>query len=162
MFKPMRRIRQQLSKEECQKILQNQTVGTLALAAEGEYPYAVPLNYVYYNERIYFHCAVSGHKLDIIAKQNKVSFCIIDKDTIVPEKYTTYFRSVIVFGRIEKVENDEEKMAALKELAYKYVSQNNDEAHLKEINGAWNRTCVLALTVDHLTGKEAIELIAQK
>ena len=87
MFKPMRRIRQQLSKEECQKILQNQTVGTLALAAEGEYPYAVPLNYVYYNERIYFHCAVSGHKLDIIAKQNKVSFCIIDKDTIAEPKW---------------------------------------------------------------------------
>ena len=49
-----------------------------------------------------FTCAVSGHKLDIIAKQNKVSFCIIDKDTIVPEKYTTYFRSVIVFGRNRK------------------------------------------------------------
>ena len=54
------------------------------------------------------------------------------------------------------MKNDEEKMAALKELAYKYVSQNNDEAHLKEINGAWNRTCVLALTVDHLTVKKLL------
>lgn len=161
MFKSMRRIRQQLSTEECVKILQNQTVGTLALAAEGEYPYAVPLNYVYYNERIYFHCALSGYKLDIIAKQNKASFCIIDKDTVVPEKYTTYFRSVIVFGKIEKVENNEEKMAVLKELAYKYVSQD-DEAHLKEINGAWNRTCVLSLSIDHLTGKEAIEFTSGK
>lgn len=161
MFKSMRRIRQQLSTEECVKILQNQTVGTLALAAEGEYPYAVPLNYVYYNERNYFHCALSSYKLDIIAKQNKASFCIIDKDTVVPEKYTTYFRSVIVFGKIEKVENNEEKMAALKELAYKYVSQD-DEAHLKEINGAWNRTCVLSLSIDHLTGKEAIEFTSGK
>lgn len=161
MFKSMRRIRQQLSQKECMEILQNQTVGVLALAENNDYPYAVPLNYVYYNGKIYFHCAVSGHKLDIIKKQNKASFCIIDKDTVVPEKYTTFFRSVIVFGKMEIVEDDSEKMAALKELAYKYVSQD-ESAHLKEINGAWNRTCVLSLSVDHLSGKKARELIAEK
>ena len=161
MFKQMRRIKQQLSEKECIDILQRQNVGTLALAENGDYPYAVPLNYVYYNGKIYFHCAITGHKLDIIEKQNKASFCVIDKDTIVPEKYTTFYRSVIVFGKAEIVEDDVEKMAALKELSYKYISKD-DEAHLKEINGAWNRTCVFSLSVDYLSGKEAIELTQQK
>ena len=85
MFKQMRRIKQQLSEKECIDILQRQNVGTLALAKNGDYPYAVPLNYVYYNGKIYFHCAITGHKIDIIKKQNKASFCIIDEDTVVPD-----------------------------------------------------------------------------
>lgn len=161
MFKQMRRIKQQLSEKECIDILQRQNVGTLALAKNGDYPYAVPLNYVYYNGKIYFHCAITGHKIDIIKKQNKASFCIIDEDTVVPEKYTTFYRSVIVFGKAEIVEDDAEKMAALKELSYKYISKD-DKAHLKEINGAWNRTCVFSLSIDYLSGKEAIELTQQK
>ena len=161
MFKQMRRIKQQLSEKECIDILQRQNVGTLALAKNGDYPYALPLNYVYYNGKIYFHCAITGHKIDIIKKQNKASFCIIDEDTVVPEKYTTFYRSVIVFGKAEIVEDDVEKMVALKELSYKYVSKD-DEAHLKEINGAWNRTCVFSLSIDYLSGKEAIELTKQK
>ena len=161
MFKQMRRIKQQLSEKECIDILQRQNVGTLALAENGDYPYALPLNYVYYNGKIYFHCAITGHKIDIIKKQNKASFCIIDEDTVVPEKYTTFYRSVIVFGKAEIVEDDAEKMAALKELSYKYISKD-DKAHLKEINGAWNRTCVFSLSVDYLSGKEAIELTQQK
>ena len=161
MFKQMRRKKQQLSQEKCLEILQKGTVGTLALAQQGDYPYAVPLNYVYYSGKIYFHCAVSGHKLDIIKNQNKASFCIINKDTIVPEKYTTFFRSVIVFGSMEIVENEDEKMAALKELAYKYVS-DDDAAHLAEINKFWKQTCILSLSIDQLTGKEAIELVEGK
>ena len=78
MFKQMRRIKQQLSEKECIDILQRQKVGTLALAENGDYPYAVPLNYVYYNGKIYFHCAITGHKIDIIKKQNTASFCVID------------------------------------------------------------------------------------
>lgn len=161
MFKQMRRIKQQLSEKKCIDILQRQNVGTLALAENGDYPYALPLNYVYYNGKIYFHCAITGHKIDIIKKQNKASFCIIDEDTVVPEKYTTFYRSVIVFGKAEIVEDDAEKMAALKELSYKYISKD-DKAHLKEINGAWNRTCVFSLSIDYLSGKEAIELTQQK
>ena len=113
------------------------------------------------NTKIYFHCAITGHKIDIIKKQYKASFCIIDEDTVVPEKYTTFYRSVIVFGKAEIVEDDAEKMAALKELSYKYISKD-DKAHLKEINGAWNRTCVFSLSIDYLSGKEAIELTKQK
>ena len=98
MFREMRRKKQALPPEECAEILRRGTSGVLAVLGDGGYPYAVPLSYVYDGEKIFFHCAKSGHKLDAIRQNSKVSFCVIDQDQIVPEEYTTYFRSVIVFG----------------------------------------------------------------
>ena len=99
MFREMRRKKQVLSKEECELVLERGTSGVLAVLGEGGYPYAVPLSYVYADGKIVFHCAKQGHKLDAIAKNDKVSFCVVDLDDIQPERYTTYFRSVIAFGR---------------------------------------------------------------
>ena len=101
MFRKMRRHKQLLSKEECEKILYKATSGVLALEGDNNYPYTVPISYLYEDNKIYFHSAKSGHKIDSIKKNQKVSFCVIDQDKIVPEEYTTYFRSVIVFGKIK-------------------------------------------------------------
>ena len=70
MFRPMRRFKQQLSKEECEEILNNCKSGVLAVIGDSGYPYAVPLSYVYFNDKIYFHCAKEGHKVDAIANNN--------------------------------------------------------------------------------------------
>ena len=99
MFREMRRKRQLLSKEDTQKVLYQGTSGVLAVSGDDDYPYAVPLSYVYDGHKIYFHSAKAGHKLDSIVKNPKASFCVIDKDQIVPDEYTTYFRSVIVSER---------------------------------------------------------------
>lgn len=99
MFREMRRKRQLLSKEDTQKVLYQGTSGVLAVSGDDDYPYAVPLSYVYDGHKIYFHSAKAGHKLDSIVKNPKASFCVIDKDQIVPDEYTTYFRSVIVLER---------------------------------------------------------------
>jgi nitroimidazol reductase NimA-like FMN-containing flavoprotein (pyridoxamine 5'-phosphate oxidase superfamily) len=95
----MRRKCQQLTDEERMAILQKATAGTLALLGDGGYPYAVPISYVYDDGKLYFHSAMSGHKVDAIRKCAKASFCIIDQDHVKPSEYTTYFRSVIAFGR---------------------------------------------------------------
>ena len=100
-FREMRRKRQQLSEEESIGILQKATSGTLALLGDGGYPYAVPISYVYHERKLYFHSALAGHKVDAIRKCDKASFCVIEKDDVQPEKYTTFFRSVIAFGRIQ-------------------------------------------------------------
>ncbi len=92
MFREIRRKRQALSKEEISSVLYRGTSGVLALAGDDNYPYAVPISYVYDGEKIYFHCAKSGHKLDAIQRNEKVSFCVIDQDKIVPDEYTSYFR----------------------------------------------------------------------
>ena len=89
IFRPMRRKKQALSRQECEAVLKRGSSGVLALLGDGGYPYAVPLSYVYEDGRIYFHCARTGHKLDAIRKEEKASFCVIDQDRIVPEKFTT-------------------------------------------------------------------------
>ena len=97
-FRPMRRNRQQLSEEESIEILQKATSGVLALLGDNGYPYAVPISYVYADGKIYFHSALSGHKVDAIRSCDKASFCVIEQDDVQPKKYTTFFRSVIAFG----------------------------------------------------------------
>lgn len=161
MFREMRRKKQLLSSDECIAVLTRGTSGVLAVSGDNDYPYAVPLSYVYKDYKIFFHCATTGHKLDGIARNEKVSFCVIDKDSVVPEEYTTYFRSVIVFGKARILEDESEKRAAIEILAEKY-SPNQTEGRLQEIDNAFNRMSLIELSVDYMTGKEARELVEAK
>ena len=157
-MREMRRSRQLLSREDCESILNEQTSGVLSVYGDDGYPYGVPLSYVYADGKLYFHSAKTGHKIDAVRKNNKVSFTIIAQDNIVPEEYTTHFRSVIVFGRVRILENDTEKRAAIEQLAEKYMPDLK-EGRLQEIDREFSRLCMLELTIDHMTGKEAIELV---
>ena len=89
-FRDMRRKRQQLSEAESIGILQKATSGTLALLGDNGYPYAVPISYVYHEGKLYFHSALSGHKVDAIRQCDKASFCVIELDDVQPKKYTTF------------------------------------------------------------------------
>ena len=157
-MREMRRSRQLLSREDCESILNKQTSGVLSVYGDDGYPYGVPLSYVYADGKLYFHSAKTGHKIDAVRKNNKVSFTIIAQDNIVPEEYTTHFRSVIVFGRVRILETDTEKRAAIEQLAEKYMPDLK-EGRLQEIDREFSRLCMLELTMDHMTGKEAIELV---
>ena len=137
-FREMRRKRQQLSEVESIGILQKATAGTLALLGDNDYPYAVPISYVYHEGKLYFHSALAGHKVDAIRNCDKVSFCVIDKDDVQPEKYTTFFR-----------------------LGNRY-NPNNDESLQKEIESGLSRMLMIRFDIEHLTGKEAIELVRQR
>ena len=155
MFREMRRFKQQLTEEEADKILENGKTGILAVNGDDGFPYTVPINYVYKNGKLYFHGARAGHKYDAMLRSNKVSFCVIDKDDVVAEKLTTYFRSVIAFGTVRLLEGEELLQAAY-DLGIKYY--NNDEAVQKEIDWELNALACFEITIEHLTGKEAIEL----
>ena len=157
-FREMRRKRQQLGHEESVSILQNATSGTLALLGDNGYPYAVPMSYVYHDGQLYFHSAVSGHKVDAIRRNDKASFCVIEQDDVRPEKYTTYFRSVIAFGRIHIVEDEADKLEIARMLGNRY-NPNHDEALEKEIASGLSRMLAIRFDIEHLTGKEAIELV---
>lgn len=161
MFREMRRKRQQLSDEKCIDILKKCTSGVLAVSGDDGYPYAVPLSYVYDNGKIYFHCAKQGHKLDAIVRNEKVSFCIIEQDHIMPDKFTTYYRSVIVFGRARIPDSREEIFPAIRKLSEKYSPDKTPEEHNAEIERFRNTLCMIELTIEHITGKESIELVEQ-
>ena len=162
MFREMRRKRQALSREEISLILYRGTSGVLALSGDDNYPYAVPISYVYDGENIYFHCAKRGHKLDVIQQNEKVSFCVIDQDKIVPDEYTSYFRSVIAFGHVEVITDEKEKLSAVEKLAIKYAPKDTAIWRKNAIYREWTPLCMLKMSIDHITGKEAIELIKEK
>ena len=160
-FRAMRRKRQQLSEKENISILQKATAGTLALLGDNGYPYAVPISYVYADDgKLYFHSALSGHKIDAIRNCDKASFCVIDKDDVQPKKYTTYFRSVIAFGRIHIIEDAQEKLETARLLGDRY-NPNQEEALQKELEKGLSRMVMIRFDIEHLTGKEAIELMKQ-
>ena len=161
MFREMRRKRQLLSKEKSLAILEKMTCGVLALHGDDGYPYAVPISYVLHEDRIYFHSALSGHKIDAINGNEKASFCVIEKDEIIPEKYTSYFRSVIVFGKVHILQNEDEKREAIEILAAKY-SPSQVEGRKMEIDKEFKRLCIIELTIEHITGKESIELVRSR
>ncbi len=162
MFREMRRKNQALSKKEIITILNRGMSGVLALSGDDNYPYAVPISYVYYDNNLYFHCAKKGHKLDAIQRNAKASFCVIDQDKIVSDDYTTYFRSVIAFGQIKVITDEQEKRQAIENLAIKYAPNDTSLGRKMVIDREWTLLCVLKMSIDHMTGKEAIELVKKK
>lgn len=161
MFREMRRNRQLLPEEESIAILENGTSGVLALLGDGGYPYAVPISYVYNDGKLYFHSALNGHKIDAIRRNELASFCVIAQDIVVPAEFTTRFRSVIAFGRIQIIDEPVEKRRTAELLAAKYDPDNLGNLD-REMEKGFDRMCMIELEIEHLTGKEAIELARKK
>ncbi len=159
----MRRNKQELPTAECIKIIEKATAGVLSLVGDGGYPYGVPLSYVYRDGALYFHSAVTGHKIDAIRSEERCSFTVVDRDEVHPDEYTTYFRSVIVFGRIHVIEDEAEKLSSLRLLGERY-NPGHPAATNKEIGkhlspeNLLQHIVLLRLDIEYLTGKEAIEL----
>ena len=160
MFREMRRIKCKLSDETAEKILREGIFGILALNGDENYPYAVPINYAYEGGRIYFHSAKDGHKIDALKNNPKASFCVVDKHEVIAEEFTSYYTSVIAFGKM-RIAEGEEKIHGLNLLAEKYSPNESDEHRDKEIYGKLNALVVPVLEIEHLTGKAARELIRE-
>ena len=161
MFREMRRKKQELSWEDTIQVLERGTNGVLAVIGDEGYPYGVPLSYVYADGKIYFHCAPSGHKADAIRANDKVCFTVIDQDKIVAEELTSYFRSVIAFGRAVILEDPEEKLRAHIIFSEKYSAAFPEKIQ-SEIKKGLTHMLMVRIDIEHLTGKEAIELVREK
>jgi len=158
MFRPLRRKNQLLSEAETVEILRSCTSGVLAVAGDDDYPYALPLSYVYQDGKLFFHCAAEGHKIDSIRRNNKVSFCVIKTDEVIQKTFTTHYKSVIVFGRARILADDNEKRHALESLVKKYSPDYIPEGQI-EIEHDLKIVCVVEVAIVHMTGKAAIEII---
>ena len=160
-FRPLRRSRQALSREEAAAILSRHTHGVLALAGDGGYPYAVPMSYAYRDGKLYFHSARAGHKIDSLTRSAKASFCVVDADEVVPEEYTTYFRSVIAFGKARVLTDPAEMRKGLELLGERYRPGHPVEL-AAEIEKEFAAVAVIEMEIEHLSGKEAIELVNKR
>ncbi len=158
MFREMRRAKCALKTETAEKILREGIFGVLALTGDDGYNYAVPINYAVEDNKIYFHSALSGHKIDAVKNNDKVSFCVVGRHEVVAEEFTSYFTSVIAFGKIRITEDSAEKLRGLELLADKYspnVEKNLRDREISRINAVK----ILILEIEHLSGKAARELI---
>lgn len=160
MFREMRRKGQILPHEEALEIIKNSTSGVLALSGDDGYPYAVPMSYVYDGEKIYFHSAPEGHKVDAVRRDSKASFCIVAEDNVMPDIYTTAYKSVIIFGKIRMVEDAKEKREAIEKLGKKYAPTHSGLN--AEIDSFINHLCMICFEPEHITGKEAIEFVRMR
>jgi len=149
-MRELRRKDRALPEELAELVLADGEYGVLATAGK-EYPYAVPLNYVYKNGAIYFHSALEGQKLDLLKENPRVSFCVVGAAKILPQKFSTAYKSVIAFGTAELVEG-EEKRQALLELINKYAYEFQ-KAGQNYVERDADKCIVVKITVEHLTGK---------
>lgn len=161
MFRPMRRSKQALPEAWCKDALRAASNGVLAVCGDDGYPYAVPLSFVFDGkDKLYFHCATAGHKLDAIRSVPKASFCVTVQDAVHPAEFTTYYKSVIAFGKARVLQNWESEKNALILLSEKYGMFDRD-AIFSEIERFRESVCIVEFTIEHLTGKQARELITE-
>ena len=154
MFREMRRKKQQLTQQECYDILKSCTSGVLAVSGDKNYPYAVPLSYVFSDGKIYFHCAKQGYKLDCIRKNNKVSFCVMDEGYTEGDDWALNIKSVITFGRIRFFSYDEEP-EKVREICIGISAKFTDDPNYAddEIAKVGKNVLCFEITPEHMTGK---------
>ncbi len=161
MFREMRRFKQQLPQDEADAILKRNEDGVLSLHGDNGYPYGVPVNYVWDGEKIIFHCALTGHKIDAIKADPKVCFTVIDQHEVLPQKLATRYRSVIVFGKARFVEDEKERDLAFRAFANRHSGDFPEEIEA-EIISAGPRALIVEITPEHITGKESLDLLQER
>ncbi len=152
MFREVRRSERELSRKESEGILENASFGTLAVNGDDGYPYAIPISYVFVDDKIYFHGANAGYKYEALKKNNKVSFTAVTKDSVDPAAFTTKYASVVLFGKVNILEGGEEFIEAGMKIARKY-SPDHLEGAMKYINASSGGFAVYEIEIDHMSGK---------
>ena len=153
MFRDVVRVKQKLSEAECIALLKREVRGVLAVQGDDSYPYAVPTNYWYCAEdgKLYFHSGKTGHKIDGIRRNEKVSFCVYDSGVRKGDDWALTFQSVIVFGRIRMVEDYERAMEITRQLSLRFTA---DTAYIEhEVAQFGKDTLVFALEPEFISGK---------
>lgn len=157
MFRPMRRIKNQITIEDAKKLLEGERRGVLAVHGDDGYPFAIPVNYYYdiQAQKIYFHGAKSGHKVDALQKNDKVCFTVYGNERIEKEEWAPYLQSVVVFGRCHLIDDPEKTTEKVRKLATKYYP--NKEEIEKEIEKAIRAVQLYEIEIEHMTGKQIQE-----
>ena len=157
MFREITRKNRQLSNEECLEILKNEKRGVLSVIGDEGYPYGAPMNH-WYNEEdgcIYFHCGKGGHRNDSLEKCDKVSFCVYDEGYREEGQWALKIKSVIVFGKMEIIDDAGTIIDITTKLSYKFT--DDAEYIRREIEGNLHRTLLLRLKPEHICGKKVVE-----
>lgn len=151
MFREIRRQDRAITGAILDDILREAPYGFLATVSPDGWPYGIPISYVYDGTAVFFHCAIEGHKLDNIAADDRVTFTAVTDAEVLPDKFGTNYKSVVLFGRAREI-FDEEKEAALRLFIEKYSSEFQ-EAGERYIQGSKDKTRLFRIDVEYRTGK---------
>ncbi len=157
MFRELTRKKQKLPFDDCIKILEEQTRGVLSVSGDNGYPYGMPLNHFYNAEdsSLYFHTGKTGHRTDSLLNNAKASFCVYDSGTRENGEWAYTVNSVIVFGKIEIIDDIDKVINITEKLCKKFT---DDENYIKnEIKNFANKTILLKLIPEHICGKKVKE-----
>lgn len=154
-FRPLRRFKQAASAEECQAVLSSAWRGILSVHGDNGYPYGVPVNFLYSEGKIYFHCAKAGHKLDAVRADDKVCFTVLSEPVRNPGEWWNCFTSVICFGRIREVTDKQQTDRILRQIGAKFFPEGYDLE--KDMTNNAPNALVMEITIDHMSGKHVRE-----
>jgi hypothetical protein len=152
MFREIRRRDRALSEAEAWEILGRSEWGVLSTLGEDGWPYGVPVNHVVVEGQIYAHCAQTGHKLENLAFESRVSYCAVAHSEVHPTDLSTDYESAIVFGRAARVSDEGEKRLALEALLTRFAPHHPAEG-AESLRKDFARTEVLRITPERVTGK---------
>ena len=157
MFRPIRKKKNEISTDAAKALLRSSRRGVLAVNGDDGYPYAIPINYLYdeENEKIIFHGAKAGHKVDALKKNDKICFTVFGNEMVKEEAWAPFLRSVVVFGRCHLVESQEDAIALVKKFAAKYYP-NMDMVN-EEAASSGRAVQMFEIQIEHLSGKEIQE-----
>ena len=157
MFRELSRKNRAASQEESIRLLESEKRGVLAVQGDDGYPYCMPMNHWYDPESgcIWFHAGHGGHREDALRRCDKVSYCVPDEGCTINGHWAKHVTSVIVFGRMELVEDMDEIVRVGTALSYKFIQ---DEEHIRrEIAASAHKTVMIKLTPEHVSGKHVVE-----
>lgn len=152
MKKEMRRKEKAMTEAETLEVLEKAEYGVLSTISADNTPYGVPMNFVYVDGAIYFHCAPEGHRIENITANPNVCLTVVDSVVLMPEKFNTQYRSVTVFGTIAPVSDTEEKKKGLIAVSDK-LSPEHHAAGMEYIENAFSKVTVLKMEITGMTGK---------
>lgn len=157
MFRDLARKKKQISTEECIDLLKKEPRGVLSVLGDDDYPYGMPMNHWYNEEdgKIYFHCGKKGHRLDAIARHDKVSYCVYDEGYREDGEWALNIKSVIVFGKMKVIDDMNVIVDITTKLSHKFTQ--DDEYIKEEIRMYAHKTILLELTPEHICGKHIKE-----
>ena len=152
MTKPLRREDRRLDDDAAMALLKRGEYGILSTSDKDNTPYGIPVNYVVMEDGIFFHCATEGHKLDNITSNKGVSFCVVGKTELIPEKFSTRYESVVVSGAADVIEAEVLKKKALRALVAKYAPDHipAGDAYIDKLK---DQTAVVRIQIEKLAGK---------
>lgn len=157
MFRPIRRKKREISIELAKKLLTDSRRGVLAVNGDDGYPYAMPINYVYdeVDNKIYFHGAKEGHKIESIVACDKVCLTVYGNESVREEEWAPFVQSTIVFGRCHLINDREQVLKLVKKLAMKYYPSESEVD--KEIVKYGDAVMMFEIEIEHISGKEIQE-----